>query len=372
MEERTGKSLTALLICEATKAEKVLVVTKKKALAGWQDTLNQAKQLKKSYVLTNYESLHKLKKEPFDIAIVDEAHSKISGYPKPSKTCKLLQSYVYHSAIVFCSATPSFQSFSRLFHQMAITKFSPFDVFKNFYRWFEVFGVPRTKHIYGKAVADYSVCNEQKINEATKHLFISYTRKELGFEHEPDDVIHYVEPSSELRKVYNELRTSSVLLQPLYKADTAPKFLKALHQIEGSTLKISETSRHIFDFKDKCEYIEANFKNYASIGIFYEYIGEKFLLENYFKNDKRVSIYQSSSFAEGVDLSHIEVLIVYSMGFSTSQFVQRRARQCNMQRTTPIKVHFLLVKGGVSEQVYNTVARNKKNFSMHYFANTGV
>lgn len=55
------------------------------------------------------------------------------------------------------------------------------------------------------------------------------------------------------------------------------------------------------------------------------------------------------------------------MDFSTAKYTQRRARQCNMKRDTPIDFHFLLVKGGISEQVYKTVAINRTNFVDSYF-----
>lgn len=373
MEERTGKSLTALLVCEnCEKVKDVLIVTKKKALKGWQDTLNQA-SLSKNYTLINYESLHKVPKKHYSIAIVDESHSKIAGFPKPSIICKKLQELVYESAIIFCSATPSFQSFSQLFHQMNITKYSPFDSYRNFYRWFDCYGIPQSKYIYGQIVADYTKCDESKIEKAVSHLFIKYTRKEVGFEHEPNDILHYVEPSKDLKDTYNELMRKNILKcgDFTYMGDSGSKIFKALHQIEGSTLKLSEQNRYIFEFKDKCDYIAKNFdlgsKTHA---IFYEYIAEFTLLSGYFEQkikDGKVSLYQSSAFAEGVDLSHIDEVIVYSMNFSTSQYVQRRARQCNMLRDKAINVHFLLIKNAVSEQVYKTVAKNRKNFTNHYF-----
>jgi hypothetical protein len=55
------------------------------------------------------------------------------------------------------------------------------------------------------------------------------------------------------------------------------------------------------------------------------------------------------------------------MDFSTARYSQRRARQCNMLRGEPIDVHYLLVKGGISEKVYQTVAINKQNFIDKYF-----
>jgi len=40
MEERTGKTLTSIILAERTTRTKVLVLTKKKALDGWKETLN--------------------------------------------------------------------------------------------------------------------------------------------------------------------------------------------------------------------------------------------------------------------------------------------------------------------------------------------
>ena len=91
----------------------------------------------------------------------------------------------------------------------------------------------------------------------------------------------------------------------------------------------------------------------------YNYIAEGQKLRASFNNAK---ILQATSNAEGIDLSHIDHLIIYSQDFSTARHTQRRARQANMKRDRPIVVHFLLVSGAVSEQVYTTVSLNKQNF----------
>jgi hypothetical protein len=63
MQERTGKTLTSILICEQTKMNNILVITKKKALTGWVDTLSKY-QHNKNYHCINYESLHKCTFKP--------------------------------------------------------------------------------------------------------------------------------------------------------------------------------------------------------------------------------------------------------------------------------------------------------------------
>ena len=84
MQERTGKTLTSILTCEQTKCNNILVITKKKALVGWIDTLSKYTH-NKTYECINYESLHKCTFKP-DLVIIDEAHSNLGAYPKVGKT----------------------------------------------------------------------------------------------------------------------------------------------------------------------------------------------------------------------------------------------------------------------------------------------
>jgi len=136
-----------------------------------------------------------------------------------------------------------------------------------------------------------------------------------------------------------------------------------LHQIEGATLK--QEDKNIFLSKiDKIDYILKTWGDSKDLVIFYQYQNELSLLKQTFKS---ATILQGTSFAEGVDLSMYETCVVYSMDFSTAKYTQRRARQCNMKRDTPIDFHLLLVKGAISEQVYQTVAINRVNFVDSYF-----
>jgi len=55
-QERTGKTLTALLTVENSKAKTCLIVTKKKAIDGWLETLEQWPHSTR-FAVINYESL---------------------------------------------------------------------------------------------------------------------------------------------------------------------------------------------------------------------------------------------------------------------------------------------------------------------------
>jgi ERCC4-related helicase len=90
-------------------------------------------------------------------------------------------------------------------------------------------------------------------------------------------------------------------------------------------------------------------------------------LKEHFKNAR---ILQGTSYAEGVDLSMYETLIIYSMDYSTAKYSQRKARQANMARVDDINVIYLLMKGAISDQVYTTVCENNKNYVDSYFINS--
>ncbi len=73
MQVRCGKTVTALLTAEKVGAEAILFLTKKKVISGILDDHKQL-GLKADIIVTNYENLHHVK-QPFDIVIIDEAHS---------------------------------------------------------------------------------------------------------------------------------------------------------------------------------------------------------------------------------------------------------------------------------------------------------
>lgn len=361
----TGKTLTSILLCEKTKANNILVITKKKALDGWKDTLQKVKEINKNYACINYESLHKLDStKTYDLIIIDEAHANLSAYPKVGTIWKSVYKLTKGKPIIFLSATPSAQTYAQLYHQMKLSSWSPWLKYKNFYEWHKVYGIPKSIFAAGRQIMQYNEVKIDKVEADVKELFISYTRQELGFEHEPNDIVHYIELDDKTKLLYNELNKDSIIKSLNYVADTAMKLLQGLYQLEGGTLKIDESSSISTTSREKIEFILKTFGDVASLVIFYHFKQEEHKLKSVFK---QATILQATSFAEGVDLSHFKTLCIYSMDFSTARYSQRRARQANMKRSEPIDVHYLLVKGGISEQVYNTVAVNKTNFIDRYF-----
>jgi len=95
------------------------------------------------------------------------------------------------------------------------------------------------------------------------------------------------------------------------------------------------------------------------------FVAERVELEKAFPEAK---IYSSDGHAEGVDLSDIEKLLVYSMSFKTSKYTQRLARQANHERKQPIVVDILVCnQPAIGMEVYKAVAIKKENFDKNSY-----
>ena len=357
-EERTGKTLAAILAAEASLASNILVLTKKKPLDGWISTLAEYPHLK-TYYVTNYHQAHKIQQD-YDLVILDEAHNYISGFPKPSTMWSTVRRLCKGKPIIYLSATPRPQGTQQLFHQFKLSDWSPWSNYKNFYHWHKVLGIPYTIMVDGNKKNMYDKTKPEAW-EQVQHLFITKTRAALGFEHEPEDKLHYIELSEETKQLYNVLVKDRIVYgladEPLV-CDTGPKYRVSLHMIEGGTIKIGKKYIQLPN-TEKIDYILKTWGDSPDLVIMHNYIEEANKLAAYFKQAK---ILQATSYAEGVDLSMYKHLVIYSQDFSTARHTQRRARQANKNRKEPIVVHFLLVKKGSSERVYKTVSVNKKNF----------
>jgi hypothetical protein len=399
MEERTGKTLISILVGEKSIIDGVFIATKKGALMGdnekdyktakegWAGTLNAYGRLIGKmkwdcngtiFTLCNYHGVHKKAKTPkgktvyklnykpedYGLFILDEAHSYLSAYPKTGVIWKSIAKLVKGKPIIYMSATSSAQGRQLLFNQFKLSNWTPLQ-FANFYRFHEVYGIPdKIRTAYGLQET-YKKCMNEKVWNKVKHLFITHTRKELGFEHEPEDVIHYVELEETTKKIYNYAMQDNILeahdeskvnlVSPL---DSSMKLRTSLHMLEGGVAKVDD-EYYILPNDEKIQAILRDFGDSEHLVIMYHYKAELFKLQRYFKN---AVLAQATSKAEGVDYSMYEHMAVYSQDWSTARHSQRRARQANKKRLTPIKVHFYLVEGGISEQVYKTVAVNKENF----------
>ena len=174
---RTGKTLIALETVRLYGAKNCHFDTKKKAISSIESdykNFGYAYQL----TVTNYENIHNIDTSVFDIVILDEAHGKISGFPKPSLSQKQIRKALSKLPIIFLSGTPIIESACKIFHTFQVSDRSPFKAYKNFYAWFKDYGIPKTIYTsYGQAI-DYSNSKTDKILREIDHLLISWTQEQ--------------------------------------------------------------------------------------------------------------------------------------------------------------------------------------------------
>lgn len=375
-EERVGKTIPALLLADHFADKSILVLTKKRAIEGIQHTFKSLASIdkNKSWVITNYEQVKHVKGNP-DVVILDEAHSKIAGIPKVSETWKAVSKFTKGSKIIYLSATPYAEGAHKLFHQFALSSFSPWNSYRNYYDWWREYrklenGMIKYKHISAQhTVPDYSYVDTDKVLKDVQHLFISKRREDVGFTQEPEDMLHFITLKESTKKYYNQLlkhRICNDLEGLQVVCDTPGGYLHSLHQLENGVMKVGD-KYNVLSNNEKIEYIKDIFGDTKGMVIMYHYVADGLKLHMHFKN---ATILQASAFAEGIDLYMYEHLIIYSQNFSASQYAQRRARQANLNRELPIKVNFLVVKNAVSHQTYKTVVYKKANFVDAHFERT--
>ncbi len=379
-EERTRKTMAVMEALRKTTLKDVLWITKKKPLVPlgkeWQAYSSSHSP---DYQLTaiNYESLHKLTHKNYDCVVLDEAHHAIASYPKPSSTWKKTKVFCKNKPLIYISATPYPETLSQIYHQLALSDWSPFFEYSSFYKWHLAYGIPYTQHIGVRQIKKYDKVNDEDILKHIKHLFTRKTRLEIGFKQEPKDKVHLIELSPSTLKRYTDLDKHSVatINDVEVVAETVVAVLQKKAQLVGGTMKIEDIEKateNKMAYKtfwtgntEKIDYIKNNWGDTEEMVVMYHYKEEEHLLKHHFKKAK---ILQADTWAEGISLKKYKHLIIYSMSWRTSKYIQRRARQADMSREDAIIVHYILTQF-VDNHIYKAVAEKKVNFNSRYFFN---
>jgi hypothetical protein len=376
-QARTGKTATALNIAKEYGAKKVLFITKKKAIGSIKKDFEALKPGYDLYVI-NYESVHTIT-EKFDFVIIDECHS-LGQFPRPSQGVQLIKKLCEGLPIVYLSGTPSPESFSQLFHQFYVSSCSPFKEYVNFYKWAnDGFVKIKKKMINGIPFNDYKAANKEKIDQFTKHLFITFSQKDAGFMQEVQEEILTVKMKSQTYWLANKLLRDRVHIGKQGEeiiADTGVKLQNKLHQIFSGSV-IDEKGTPIGFDDTKARFIAEKFAG-KKIAIFYIFRAELEMLRWVFKgritdspeefnnSSDLVFCSQIQSGSMGTNLSTAEALIFYNIHFSNLQYWQARERMQLQKRETPALLYWVFSEGGLESKIYDAVAQ-KKDYVISYF-----
>lgn len=383
MEMRVGKTFIAFEIAKLIKSKNVLFITKKRIIST---VLKDFKSLDYSYNIqfVNYESAHKINFNNLDLIICDESHT-LGGYPKPSKAAKVLHDKLEKLScrIIFLSGTPSPESYSQLYHQFWISRFTPFGQWPNFYKWAnDGFVLITKKHISGYMINDYSRGIKSKIDSYTKHLFLSYTQKEANFKvHELFDEIKFIPMPNKLQKLIEILVNDKVYTfkdKSELVCDTAVKLQQKVHQLCSGT--VIALKNNLVEYKILDDY-KVNYicKNYIGkkLAIFYLYASEGEMLKNRFvnwtsdpivfnSNKQTIFISQFQSGGRGINLSAADVIIFFNIHFSSELYQQARQRGQEQNKSKATELHWLFSDVGIERKIYSKVI-NKQSYTLSYF-----
>ncbi len=313
-ECRTGKTMVALSVVRNMALEKVLVITKKKAIPSIESDIRKM-NLEEIVSVTNFEMLKKFRGSSWNMIIVDEAHS-VGAFPKPSQRYLNILKLRYNS-IILMSGTPSPESFSQLYHQWSLTPFL-WSHYQNFYRWASDYVDVKEKRVgTGIVIKDYSDARQNRILKDIEPYTVQMTQKEAGFTQEVEEEVHMVKMSRRTYRLALRIIKDGVIGSPGRRsvvADTGAKVMSKLRQIYNGHVITERHGAIVFD-KSKADYIKENFN--GRIAILYCFIAEGKMLREYFGDratddpdifnavSDSVFIGQVKSCREGVNLSDV-------------------------------------------------------------------
>jgi hypothetical protein len=375
MEVRTGKTLTSLGICNNLLIETVLFITKKKAIPS---ILTDYYTFKPNFALEviNYESLHKIDKEGWDVIICDEAHG-LGAYPKPSKRAKLVKELLTlnNPYYILLSGTPTPESYSQMYHQVYGHPANPFIKYSNFYKFARLYINITLKYLHGFNTKDYSD-GQQGILEAMKPYTISFTQKEAGYKVNTNEKVLEVALKPSTYKLCKQLKKDLIIegKKEVLLADTGVKLMSKLHQLYSGTVKFESGNSMVVDLS-KAIYIKDHFEG-KKIGIFYKFKAELKALQEVFQDSlcttldefnttsKNIAL-QIVSGREGISLKEAECLVYYNIDFSATSYWQSRDRMTTKDRLFN-HIYWIFSKHGIENKIYKAVSR-KKDYTLQHF-----
>jgi hypothetical protein len=374
MEVRLGKTFTSLMIAELVGVKNVLFLTKKKAIGSIQ---SDYEAMQPSYQMTviNDESMHKIN-GTFDLVIHDE-HHRFGAFPKPSKGAKLFKEKYSHLPMIFLSGTPHPESYSQIFHQFWVSKYTPFAE-TNFYKWAKNFVDVKQRKLAHGLVNDYSQCNYAMVKPIIEPYMITFTQKEAGFTSQIDEQILTCKMNPITYRLCERLKKDLVIQGKSNSivADTAVKLMQKLHQLYSGTIKFEDGTSKVIDHA-KAYFILREFKG-KKIVIFYKFVAELQALKDVFGDnlttdldefnttDKNIAL-QIVSGREGISLKNADYLVFYNIDFSATSYWQGRDRMTTKDRLNN-KIYWIFSEGGIEHRIYKQVTK-KKSFTSSIFKN---
>lgn len=356
---RSGKTRTALYTCEHFDAARILVATKKAAIPGWLSEI-AASGAAKNYTVTNYEQVKKLTPADYDLVIVDEAHN-LARVGKPSQRFIALRRVAARLPVLLLSGTPAVERRAGFYYQFSVTAHSPFKQ-RNFYEFFREYGIPHQIRINGNLIEQHDRTRPELLQTVEPHI-VRMTQEDAGISVKAVDVVHKISLSASTKDLLARAVDDRVLTVDgrLHALESDMAVRAFIHQAESGAVLVDDKIC-ILGNLEIVDYIKASFPT-GSLALMAHYRSTRRLLSAHFPG---ALILSSDGHAEGVDLSHIDNLVIVNSGYSGAKFIQRRERGVNINNKTDATVHHITTDAGISRLVYSRVSE-KLDFNLAMF-----
>jgi hypothetical protein len=352
-ECRTGKTLTAFEAARLLGVSSVFVATRKKAIPS---IVKDAAAIGLgNAIVTNFEQVAKFAGQSFGLLIVDESHG-IGAFPKASKRFRDLKNLKFQRLLLM-SGTPSPESFSQLFHQLALSPHSPWAQHKTFYAWASAGYVTVKQKYVGTSmpVNDYSNANKEKILADIQALTVQMTQQAAGFSQPIIERVHMVPMRRRTYRMANRIMRDGVIGRPDCRsvlADTGAKVMSKMRQLWSGTV-ITEAHGGIITDDSKAQYIVREWLGRSKVAILYTFDAERRMLEKMLKRSGITAVNTPEEFnagdrdtwfvgqvqasREGVNLSTADDLIFFGIYYASLSYLQGRDRASYLGRDRPPK-----------------------------------
>jgi hypothetical protein len=356
---RSGKTRTAIRVCESVDNKRILFLTKKAAIPGIEKELS-AVGVRNSYKVTNYEQAKKLKPDDYDFVVLDESHN-LNGTGKPKQKHKDVRALCFNKPCLLMSGTPAVENLPAIYYQVTVSRYGPFVQFKNFYEFFRAFGISNQIWIGGRAIEQYNKAKPALTNELEPYV-VRMTQHDAGITLERKDVVHTVALSGDTKDLIKEIMTHGVadFYGTEYAFDSDMGVRAAVHQIESGAIVLDDKLVMLPNV-EVIDYIRKTFKGSLAIMAHFKATREKLA-----RHIPEADVFSSVSHCEGTDLSGYDHFIILNSDYSGAKFIQRLERNTRLDLNKQPIVNHIVTDGGISGKVYEAL-KNKEDFNLERF-----
>lgn len=385
MQQRTGKTVTALCLAKAWECHKNLIICPKKAIPVWKHEIKLVGLPESHFQIVSFESfrIHQLQylKHFWDLVIVDESHRIKERGSQQTKACWKVGRKARKRLIL--SGSPQGNGMEDYYSQL---KFIRPDLFPTWGQFSEDYLIIEDRFINGRedpfpSIVGYK--NQERFQKILASVSFRVTRDEVA---KVKTLVRVkklkISPGKALLVHYQDLE-KSLMTEIQGNLVSAPMVLtKALklHQLCGGFVKDDEKTTHSVhqdklnflwnlidsELKESSMVIVANYK--AEMDAISQGLTDRKITHvqirgkhQYDPKDRSQVTLLNPSAGEAINLAHHNVMIIFSMGYSYLKWVQFLDRIVLVD-TPEVKYYYLLMDGLIDELVYQTV-RDKKKLS---------